>query len=359
MAVVNPGHVLENSVHSAEVARQHTAAMLGAPVALLTPAVEVVAAGGSHGVVGYNDLKVSQNSTPNMTVQVAAGECFIRGTQQLDQGAYQLFNDAAATGLTISAAHATNPRRDLVVAEVVDQAYSGADEFRLRVITGTPAVSPSDPAVPNNALVLARVQVDAAVTSIVDAKITDLRTFATAVGGIHRGKSTTRPNPALGVGQVQYDSDLGQYSYCSATPSTWKTLLTVGGLKTYSTTWSGTLGNGTLTSLYRQTDDWVEYVIKLIWGTTTSHAAANQTFTLPVTPHALWTVNFPVGLAQAHDAGLNAWSGQVLIVSGSTIVTGGFQQFATGTSAGVATNTVPFTWGNTDEMMIVGAYRAA
>lgn len=217
MAVVNPGHVLENSNHSAEVARQHTASMLGAPVALLTPAVEVVAAGGSHGVVGYDDLKVSQNSTPNMTVQVAAGECFIRGSQQLDQGAYNMFNDGAVTGLTVTAAHATNARRDLVVAEVIDQAYSGADTFRLRVVAGTPAASPSDPSVPNNALVLARIQVDAAVTSIVDAKITDLRTYANAVGGIQRCKSTTRPNP---VGRNQFIAENDTYKLLQYTTAT-------------------------------------------------------------------------------------------------------------------------------------------
>jgi hypothetical protein len=54
-----------------------------------------VTAGGGHGVVGAGDLAVTQNGTPNMSVNVAAGRAFIRGTEtgSLNQGVYSFFND--------------------------------------------------------------------------------------------------------------------------------------------------------------------------------------------------------------------------------------------------------------------------
>lgn len=184
--------------HNATVARNAIAAIMGAPVAALTAGSSITTAGGSHGVIGGADLAVTQNGTPNMSVNVAAGRAIIRGTETASalQGAYSFINDGTVN-LTIAAADASNPRRDLIVAQVRDANYSGADnDARLTVITGTPAGVPADPAVPNSCVVLARVAVAAAATSIVTANITDLRTFATAIGGIHRCLSTRRPSGA-------------------------------------------------------------------------------------------------------------------------------------------------------------------
>ena len=184
--------------HNATVARNALAAIMGAPAAALTAGSSITTAGGSHGVVGGSDLAVTQNGTPNMSVNVAAGRAIIRGTETASalQGAYTFINDGTVN-LTIAAADATNPRRDLVVAQVRDANYAGAsNDARLAVITGTPAGVPADPAVPNSCIVLARVAVAAAATSILTANITDLRTFATAVGGVQRCLSTGRPTGA-------------------------------------------------------------------------------------------------------------------------------------------------------------------
>lgn len=153
----------------------------------------------AHGVVRSTDLAVSQNGTPNMSVNVATGGCFIRGTQNANQGAYHLWNDGTVN-LAISAADATNPRRDLIIAQVRDAAYSGAsNDARILVVTGTPAASPSDPSLTSypNALVLARVAVAAGATSIVTANITDLRTVANVHGQVPEFATTAARSIAI------------------------------------------------------------------------------------------------------------------------------------------------------------------
>ena len=131
---------------------------------------------GKEGLTTTTDLAVTQNGSPNMSVNVAAGRALVLGDDNSDQQLYHVWNDAVVNK-TIAAADPTNPRRDLVVAEVRDTLYGGAaNDWRLRVVTGTPAASPADPATPNNALVLARVAVAAAASSITNANITALAT---------------------------------------------------------------------------------------------------------------------------------------------------------------------------------------
>lgn len=127
------------------------------------------------GVSQAGDYAVSQNGTPNMSVNVAAGEAHVNGSETTTQGSYYAYNDAVLNR-TIAASDATNPRNDLVVVRVRDQFYSGTfndgDAF---VVPGTPAPSPVDPAAPANSLILARVAVAANATTITNANITDLR----------------------------------------------------------------------------------------------------------------------------------------------------------------------------------------
>lgn len=133
---------------------------------------------GTAGIVGAADLLVTANGTPNMTVNVAAGAAFIKGTETTYQGVYHVFNDAPVS-LAIAASDPTNPRIDIVVAQVRDAFYSGAsNDFRLVVVTGTPAGAPAAPATPADSIVLARVAVAALVTTVVAGNITDYRVAA-------------------------------------------------------------------------------------------------------------------------------------------------------------------------------------
>lgn len=155
----------------------------------------------AHGVVRSTDLAVTQNGTPNMSVNVAAGGAFIRGTQSANQGAYHVWNDATVN-LSITAADATNGRRDLIIAQVRDAYYSGAtNDARLTVVTGTPAASPADPSLSAypNALVLARITVAAGDTAINTADITDLRTMANILNSCPAFSSTTQRDQFIPV----------------------------------------------------------------------------------------------------------------------------------------------------------------
>ena len=193
--------------HPAEETRLMLGGMLGMPPTSF--AGGAAASNPAHGIVTATDLAVTQNDTPNMTVNVAAGGCFIRGTASLNQGAYHLWNDATVN-LAVSAADATNPRRDLVIAVVRDSAYSGAsDDARIIVVTGTPAASPVDPSLASNpnALVLARITVAAGDTAINTADITDLRPIADL-----RGKIPTFNTSALATTAIPSPVD-GQAYY--------------------------------------------------------------------------------------------------------------------------------------------------
>lgn len=194
MTAVNPPAYIQAASHPADVFRR---------------AIQTAMRGG-YGVVQNGpstfDLLVTANGTPNMTVNVAAGRAIIPGTQNtLLQAVYEALNDATVN-LTISASHPTLPRNDLVVASVQDAAYSGgSNQWLLQVITGTAAASPADPSVPSNSITLARVRVDAAVTSIVSGKITDLRP-ALAGTATYLGQVVGAGGNNGGVGQFSAQS---------------------------------------------------------------------------------------------------------------------------------------------------------
>jgi len=184
MTVRNVPIFLQAGSHPAEETRLMLGGMLGTVTGSFTGGVS--ASDPAHGVVRATDLAVTQNGTPNMSVNVAAGGCFIRGTSSANQGAYHLWNDGTVN-LAITAADATNGRRDLVIAQVRDAFYSGAtNDARITVVTGTPAASPADPSLASfpNALVLARITVAAGDTAINTADITDLRPIANLSGKI-------------------------------------------------------------------------------------------------------------------------------------------------------------------------------
>jgi hypothetical protein len=204
MAIRTTPIFVQAGTHPAEETRLMLGGMLGMPPT--TFAGGVAASNPAHGIVSANDFVVTQNGTPNMTVLVAAGGAFIRGTENLNQGAYHVWNDASQS-VTINTAHPTLSRRDLIVVSVTDQAYSGGTSVAsISVVTGT-AGTGTDPTPPANALVLARVTVAALDTAINNADITDLRTHAN-----QRGKIPTFNTSALATAAIPSPVD-GQAYY--------------------------------------------------------------------------------------------------------------------------------------------------
>lgn len=136
-----------------------------------------------EGVLGYPDLRVVQRGAgANMSVDVGAGAAWIVGdTTPTAQPEYRVRSDSTVNQ-AVGAAHATLPRIDQVVAEVLDATFTGASNlWRLRVVAGTAtsgatlANRTGAAALPDTAIRLADILVGAAVSSILTANIRDRR----------------------------------------------------------------------------------------------------------------------------------------------------------------------------------------
>lgn len=153
-----------------------------------------------EGVLAAADLAVSGGS--GNSVNVAAGACWVLGdTNPARQPCYRCYNDAVVNkGISPDAAQ---PRRVLVVAQIVDEAFSGSGRlWRIDAIHGTPAAAPVVPATPASALPLANILVPAAAASSAAYTITDLRQRASvdALQGIrcrlHKSAAQSTANGA-------------------------------------------------------------------------------------------------------------------------------------------------------------------
>ncbi len=151
-----------------------------------------IAGTNNSGKVGANDFKVKQNTSPNMTVLVSSGDYVIPYLEYL----YHAWSTVDQS-VTITAADPSFGRIDRIIAYIDRPSYNSSldnnlDMVQFISVTGTAAASPVarddtavNTAVSNNPWKeLARVTVDAGVTSIVDAKITDYRSQFILGGGV-------------------------------------------------------------------------------------------------------------------------------------------------------------------------------
>jgi hypothetical protein len=182
MAVVNPPFALQGA--DAAPVIQHPALLFRRALGGL------IQQEGVANINGNNDLRVVQTGAGAMSVTVNKGGAYIKAdegggatTSTPEGGYYYAYNDGDVV-LTIAAASTSNPRIDLVVAQIRDKKDGTAvtgDDWTLAVVTGTPAGSPTAPATPLTAIVLAQVAVAANATSILTANITDRRVKVTAL----------------------------------------------------------------------------------------------------------------------------------------------------------------------------------
>lgn len=142
-------------------------------------------------------LDVTQLGSPAMQVTVKKGTVFQQSSSAT--GGVYSHSLTSDTNLDIAPAHATNPRLDAVVATVFDDGTS-ASNTKIEVLTGVAGASPTLPPAlsspPSNThyFPLAQVRVEAAVTSIVTAKITK----PAASGGLPTfGQFTCAPGGAV------------------------------------------------------------------------------------------------------------------------------------------------------------------
>lgn len=109
--------------------------------------------------VSGDDFKVTPQSSPDMTVQVAGGTLFDSASKT------RIVQAVQNTGTFV--APSGNPRRDIV--------HVGRRSGTVGVTTGAEAASPVDPVIPDNTLPLARVSLTPTTTALTDAEITDIR----------------------------------------------------------------------------------------------------------------------------------------------------------------------------------------
>lgn len=122
----------------------------------------------------------------NMSVDVASGKALIEITNaNLNPSkTYLVYFDSDATeNIVVTAADATNPRKDRLVLRVdVSQNPDEAAEniAVIEILAGTPEGSPTAPAEPSNAITLAIIDIPASDTTIANSQITDSRTYVTS-----------------------------------------------------------------------------------------------------------------------------------------------------------------------------------
>ena len=311
----------------------------------------------SEGVMLPTDMAVSQRGAgANMSVDVAGGRGAIRGDLNTYEGSYFIEN-RGVTNKTVATSDPTNPRIDRVIAEVLNQEYSGSSNlWQLRVMTGTPAGSPTAPALPDNATSLCTIAVGAGVTSIVDANITDTRARLWLHSGVITCTSTTRPSSPFEGMQI-YETDTNRT--CIHNGSNWVLMSTNGSYTSYTPTLTGiTLGTGGVNNGYWKIVDGSQLSLRVrITLGTGGVLTAAATISLPSGMTGVTeTDQFQIIPAILRDTGTTVSKGHVQLNSAGTVLT----VYAEGASATYVSQvapsaTVPHTWAATDVIAFHGA----
>jgi hypothetical protein len=352
MAEINPpGYLQALNTHRASTDRGMGNFLMGG----LLAASSLKSWGGVHPSYGAA-ANVTQNGTPNMSVNVGSFAAAIPGTENITQGTYFVYNDGTVNK-AIAAASGVNPRKDAVIAQVLDAEYSGASNlWQIAVVTGTPAASPVLPTLPVNSLLLAEVNVLTSATSITTANITGRQVYASALGGMQICTSATRPSLALiPRGTLIWELDTSKLlsSLGSNYGLNYVDTNDTGAWVSWTPSINGTLGNGALACRYKLLGKTLMYVFKYTLGSTST--IGNGSFTLPfgrLTPAASGGDGFH-GVGRATDAS----AGTNTTLFGLEVGSGSVTPF---TSSSVATSaTGPFTWTTSDVLTMCGTLEIA
>lgn len=143
--------------------------------------------------VAGNSFQVTENTGADMNITIGSGTlgdlAVVEGDDTAGQGVYVIEAQNATVTRTIAASDPSDDRIDRVVLQNYDDEAdsSGNNDAEVEVIQGTPAGSPSAPALPDSAIPLAEVLVGAGVTAITNANITDTREEARSGGAAPSG----------------------------------------------------------------------------------------------------------------------------------------------------------------------------
>ncbi|WP_326730229.1 hypothetical protein [Streptomyces phaeochromogenes] len=210
MVAVNPPSWMQAGSYPARNDRLALTALLSYPGFAVDEATPMrIRQGVKPSFINYQ-LAARPAGTPNMTVIIAPGFCYIDQHDTGGTGTYVCVNDGDVTLNIAPAGGAGQYRKDTVVASVYDQEYAGsASEWRLEVIQGPYAASAGATvrgSLPPNAQVIADLTIAPSQTAIDWGHILDIRQYSVAAGGIipvGSANAPNRPHP----GQMLYLTD--------------------------------------------------------------------------------------------------------------------------------------------------------
>ncbi len=305
----------------------------------------------------YQDLLPAASAAAG-TLQVLinpGGGCVPRS----GQAGYDFVNQTQKT-VTLTAANATNPRIDRISARIYDPAQgdsppaplTSAGGILFEVTDGTPAGSPSAPALPANSLAIATVLVPANAVNSSQLTVTDLRVStgpAWATRPVLPGESFTSlsgtASPTGFMVGERLNSSFGDYWWNGSAWLPVQTLQTLPYTPTFTFS-TGSLGAGfAVQGRFSYSGKQVTVMAGLTAGTAVNLNTGTVTVTLPQTSVSAGTSGKWVG--QAVWGGGNGYISNVLLDSNSSTATvynlSGFSgQIQNPGSAGVA-----FAAGNT------------
>jgi hypothetical protein len=143
----------------------------------------------------------------------------------------------------------------------------------------------------------------------------------------------------------------------SSGAAVWREIGASLGIQTYTPTWTAAsvnpaLGNGTITGHYQKIADKLYWLnISLLMGSTTTYGTGRWIFSLPFTAKTT-SPSHQVIAAQFNDSGTAAFTGSARVAAGATVTDVVVSADATGTFQ--VASAVPFTWANTDRLIITG-----
>ncbi|MFL4947474.1 hypothetical protein ACJ6WE_08890 [Streptomyces sp. MMS24-I31] len=289
------------------------------------------------------------------TINCSAG---VAAVAYAGQGVYRVAFPTSVSPGTLTAAHATLDRIDLVYLRVWDNSVdaSGLTKGDIVYLAGTPSSTPVAPTPSGTQIYMSLATITVPHTGAGSPSVsTSVRPSTVAPGGIL--PSSSAPSTPY-TGQF-YDNgtDLLRWN-----GSSWDTYFKVPGAWTaFTPSWTASttnpsLGNGTLIGRYQKIGRTVFFHVNLITGSTTSYGSGAYSFGLP--PFAVANVGASF-IGTAHLLGTDRWMGQIVLSPSATAYAPFFPLSTTNTRVGGQTTTQPETFANGAQLRMTGFYESA
>ena len=299
------------------------------------------------------------------TINVSAGAAAVAYAAQ---GVYRVAFPSSVSPGSLTAAHATLDRIDLVYVRVWDNSVdaSGLNKGDIVYLAGTPSSTPVAPTPAGTQIYMPLATITVPHSGAGSPSVsTAVRPNTVAPGGIL--PSSTTPS-GLYVGQYYDDgTNLRRWN-----GSSWDTYQRIPSAWTaWTPTWSTStaahlpaFGNATIDCRYVKYGRTVQYYMHVVFGTTTNFGSGatgsdNWTFSLPV---AAATSGIAVGsafLEPGHSTRAATAMAQTVDANNLSLYLTGSTVSGTPAQTGVIDSLTPFTWASGMRFEVTGQYEAA